>query len=314
MTRLFFATDIHGSEVCWKKFLNAGKFYNADVLILGGDMTGKALVPIVRLPNGAFRATLLEQNFDLPNEAAVVEMERSIKSRGYYPFRTDEAGLAELSADAHKVDALFHQEMLRTVEQWMALAAERLKGTGIRCFVCPGNDDQFEVDAIVEQSGAVTLSEGRVVELDSTFVMASTGWANRTPWHTYREDDEADLARRIDAITRQIPDPSRAVFNFHCPPYASTLDDAAELDDQLRPINAGHSIIPVGSTAVRAAIERHQPPLSLHGHIHEAKGVTRIGKTVSINAGSLYEQGVLQGALIDLDKRKGVKNYLLTSG
>jgi len=204
--------------------------------------------------------------------------------------------------------------MLRTVEQWMQLAAERLKGSGIRCFVCPGNDDQFEVDEIVARAPAVTLGEGRIVELDGTFVMASTGWANRTPWHTYREDDEPALAQRIEAMTRQIPDMARAVFNFHCPPYASTLDEAAELDEQLRPVNAGHSIIPVGSSAVRAAIERDQPVLSLHGHIHEAKGVTRIGKTVAINAGSLYEQGVLQGALVDLDKRKGVKNYLLTSG
>ncbi len=45
--RVFFATDIHGSDVCWRKFLNAGKFHKADVLIMGGDMTGKAMVPIV---------------------------------------------------------------------------------------------------------------------------------------------------------------------------------------------------------------------------------------------------------------------------
>ena len=314
MTRLFFATDIHGSEVCWKKFLNAGKFYRADVLVLGGDMTGKALVPIVQLPNGSYRATLLEQEFALADAAAVADMERMVKSRGYYPFRTDEAKLAELSANPQKVDALFHEEMLRTVEQWMQLADERLKGTGIRCFVCPGNDDMFEVDAIIEHAPNVTLGEGRVVDLDGMFVMASTGWSNRTPWHTYREADEEDLSKRIAAMTREVPDMTRAIFNFHCPPYASTLDDAAELDANLRPVNAGHSIIPVGSKAVRTAIEQNQPTLSLHGHIHEAKGVTRIGRTVAINAGSLYEQGMLQGALVDLDKSKGVKNYILTSG
>jgi Icc-related predicted phosphoesterase len=314
MTRLFFATDVHGSDVCWKKFLNAGKFYGADVLVLGGDMTGKALVPIVRLADGTHRATLLEQEFALPTVEAVAEMERSVRSRGYYPFHTDEMGLAELSADPQKVDALFQQEMLGTVERWMALAEERLKGSGIRCFVCPGNDDMFEVDQIVARSGAVTLGEGRVVELDRDFVLASTGWSNRTPWHTYREADEPDLGARIEAMLEDVHDMSRAVFNFHCPPYSSNLDGAAELDANLRPINAGHAIIPVGSTAVRAVIERHQPPLSLHGHIHEAKGVARIGRTTAINAGSLYEQGVLQGAIVDLDRRKGVKNYLLTSG
>ena len=314
MTRLFFATDIHGSDVCWKKFLNAGKFYKADVLILGGDMTGKALVPIVSLSNGRYRATLLEQEFILESRQAVAEMEQSVKSRGYYPFHIDEAGLAELLADERKVDALFQQQMLETIERWMALAEERLKDSGLRCFVCPGNDDMFEVDDLVQRSSCVRLSEGRVVEIDRDFTMISTGWSNRTPWHTYREADEDDLAARIEQMVVEVPDLRHTIFNFHCPPYASNLDDVAELDANLRPINAGHSLVPVGSTAVRAAIERHQPPLSLHGHIHEGKGAARIGATLAINPGSMYEQGVLLGALIDLDRRKGVKNYLLTSG
>lgn len=314
MTRLFFATDIHGSDICWKKFLNAGKFYKADVLVLGGDMTGKALVPIVRLPNGGFRATLLEQEFVLESRQAVDEMERTVKSRGYYPFHTDEDGLAELVADERKVDALFQQQMLETIERWLALAEERLKDSHVRCFVCPGNDDMLEVDALVGRSARVTLGEGRVVEIDRDFTMISTGWSNRTPWNTYREADEDDLAERIERMVAQVPDMGRTIFNFHCPPYGSNLDDVAELDASLRPINAGHSTVPVGSTAVRAAIERHQPPLSLHGHIHEGKGATRIGRTLAINPGSMYEQGMLLGALLDLDRRKGVKNYLLTSG
>jgi len=314
LTRLFFATDIHGSDVCWKKFLNAGAFYKADVLVLGGDMTGKALVPIVSLPNGSYRATLLEQEFILESRDAVASMERNVKSRGYYPFHIDEDGLAELIADERKVDALFQQQMLETIERWLALAEERLKDSQVRCFVCPGNDDMFEVDALVQRSPRVTLGEGRVVELDRDFTMISTGWSNRTPWNTYREASEDDLAARITEMTSQVPDMRHTIFNFHCPPYASNLDDVAELDADLRPINAGHSIVPVGSTAVRAAIERHQPPLSLHGHIHEGKGATRIGTTLAINPGSMYEQGALLGALIDLDRRKGVKNYILTSG
>jgi Icc-related predicted phosphoesterase len=314
LTRLFFATDIHGSDVCWKKFLNAGAFYQADVLVLGGDMTGKALVPIVRLPDGSYRATLLEQQFILDSRQAVAEIERSIRSRGYYPFHTDEAGLAGLLADAHKVDALFKQQMLETLERWMALAEERLTGTRVRCFVCPGNDDLLEVDEIVQRSSCVTLSEGRAVAIDGDFSMISTGWSNRTPWHTYREASEEELAARIERMVAEAPDMAHTIFNFHCPPYASRLDDAAELDAELRPVNAGHATVPVGSTAVRAAIERYQPPLSLHGHIHESKGAVRIGRTLAINPGSMYEQGLLLGALIDLDRRKGVKNYLLTSG
>lgn len=312
--RIFFATDIHGSEICWKKFLNAGKFYQAEAIVLGGDMTGKALVPILDKGNGRWDATLLEQRFTLDGEEQVREMEKSVKSRGYYPFRTTADELAELSADEARLDERFNREMERTVEEWMELAGERLRGTGIQCFVCPGNDDMASIDEIVRRSPAVTLAEGRVVEVGRDFKMISTGWANRTPWHTFREEDEPDLARRIEAMTRQLNDFRTAIFSLHCPPYGSGLDEAAELDENLQPKFAGRSIIPVGSTAVRDAIERCQPVLSLHGHIHEGKGAVRMGKTVVINPGSMYEQGVLLGALIDLDKKKGVKNYILTSG
>ncbi len=88
MPRLFFATDVHGSEICWKKFLNAGKFYKVDVLVLGGDMTFKALVPIAQQPDGKYKATLLQQEFILDDEEQVRDMEKRMGSRGYYPFRT----------------------------------------------------------------------------------------------------------------------------------------------------------------------------------------------------------------------------------
>ena len=57
MPKVFFATDLHGAETCWRKFLNAAKFYDADVLVCGGDMTGKAMLPIVS-ENGHFTVTL----------------------------------------------------------------------------------------------------------------------------------------------------------------------------------------------------------------------------------------------------------------
>jgi uncharacterized protein len=314
MPRLFFATDIHGSEICWKKFLNAGKFYGADVLVLGGDMTGKALVPITQLPDGTFRATLLQQEFALRDEDEVRDMERRVGSRGYYPFRTTAEQIAEFRDDPAKLDHFFNEQILRVVEQWMALAEERLRGTGIRCFVCPGNDDAFEIDEVVRRSSLVQLSEGIEVELGDGFTMFSTGWANITPWQTYREATEPELAKRIAAMIGPGVDMRRAVFNFHCPPYGSNLDDAPEIDENLRVKDAGRALIPVGSTAVRDAIKQHQPLLSLHGHIHEGKGTARIGKTLAINAGSLYEQGVLQGAVVDLDARKGIRSYTLTTG
>src|SRR5215218_9072647 len=201
-TRLFFATDIHGSETCWRKFLNAVKHYEADILILGGDMTGKALVPIVEQEAGRWRASLLENRYKFESEVDVAKFEDMVKRRGYYPFRTTPDEMAELESSEELRDRLFHEHMLGTVEQWMQMADERLESE-VECFVSPGNDDQFEVDEIVSAARRVRLAEGQVVEFGD-FQMVSTGWANRTPWDTYREEDEEDLAARLKKMTDQV--------------------------------------------------------------------------------------------------------------
>src|SRR5215213_1085996 len=272
-TRVYFATDIHGSETCWKKFLNSGKHYEAKVMVLGGDMTGKALVPIVEERSGRWRATLLENQQEFKSEDEVKEFEEAVRRRGYYPFRTTSDEMAELE-----------------------------------------KDDQFEVDEIISAARHVRLAEGKVVEFGE-FQMVSTGWANRTPWDTYREEDEDKLAERLRKMTSQVSAlPERTIYNFHCPPYNSGIDDAPEITADMRPKDAGRSTVPVGSTAVREVIEEGQPTLALHGHIHEARGNTRIGRTLCINPGSSYEQGQLLGAVVDLDGGKKVKRFVLTSG
>ena len=312
--RIFFATDVHGSETCWRKFLNSGKHYKADVIILGGDMTGKALVPIISDGGGNWHSTLLENREVLSGEEQVAAFEQAVKRRGYYPFRTDPDELAELSADERRWHALFDEHMLNTVREWMELADERLAGTGIRCFVCPGNDDQLEVDEVVLAARTVELGEGRVVEFGG-YQMVSSGWANRTPWDTYREEDEPELAKRIAAMVSQITNPpERTIFSLHCPPFGTGLDDAPELTAELDLKDAGHAVKPVGSTAVREAIERFEPALSLHGHIHESRGTRRLGKTLCVNPGSSYEQGQLLGAVIDVENGKQIKKFVLTSG
>jgi uncharacterized protein len=312
--RLFFATDLHGSDVCWRKFLNSAKHYGAEVIVLGGDMTGKALVPVVHDGGERWHATLLENRHELAGDEEVDKFEQAVRRRGYYPFRTTPDELSELQADEERTTNLFHDLMLRRVEEWMVLADERLPESGVRCFVCPGNDDQFEVDEIVQQAKHVELAEGRVVEIDG-FQLASTGWSNPTPWNTYREEEEPQLGERIERVVSQVTAESeRTIFSLHCPPYGSGLDEAPELDDRMRLKHAGRAPVAVGSKAVREAIERHQPALSLHGHIHECRGNARIGRTLCINPGSSYEQGELLGAVIDLEGGKKVKKFVLTSG
>jgi hypothetical protein len=314
MTRLFFATDTHGSEVCWRKTVNAGKFYEAQVLILGGDMTGKALIPIVER-DGVHRASFLGQEVTAHGEEEVRAIERSIADRGYYTRRMTAAECEELTADPAKVEKLFLDEALATMRRWLAFADERLGAWGIKLYVCPGNDDTFEIDAVIEEEGKhVVNAEGKVIPIDSDFTMLSTGWCNPTPWNTHRECDEEGLAQRIRALVVDVPDLSRCVFNLHAPPYGSGLDEAPELDANLRPKYAGKSLVPVGSTAVTEILDECRPPLCLVGHIHEGKGVKRVGKTLIINPGSSYEQGTLLGAIVDLDPRKGVSRYMLVSG
>lgn len=311
--RIFFATDIHGSEVCWRKFLNAGAFHKADVLVMGGDMTGKAMVPIVA-DNGGWRLTLQEQEHVLATEAELTAMEKRILDRGYYPVRLSRDELDAWNADPALVDARFKAEMLGAVERWMALADERLAGRDVRCIVSPANDDMFEIDPIIDAAARVDLGEANTIELDG-FSLVSTGWANPTPWNTFRELPEDELAARIDALVGEVPDPKRAIFNFHAPPYGSNLDNAPKLDADMKYVAGGQALIPVGSKAVRDAILQYGPPLSLHGHIHEGRGAVKLGRTLAVNPGSSYEDGVLQAAIVDLDSKKAeVKRYLLING
>jgi Icc-related predicted phosphoesterase len=313
MTTIFFATDVHGSDICWKKFINAGKFYEADIIILGGDMTGKAIVPIIHQGGDTYKAVLLEQETVLRGEDEVEEMVKKVKSRGYYPYRTTPDEITELNATPGRVDELFATEVLKTAEQWLAYADEKLEGTGVRCYVAPGNDDMFELDDLISTSKHVQLVEGQVTELDKHHEMISSGWSNFTPWHTFREEEEDKLRARYEAMIAQLKNVKNSVFNIHVPPYGSTLDDAPELTEDLRPKYAGRSLVPVGSHAARAVIEEYQPLLGLFGHIHEGKGTIRLGRTLCINPGSMYEQGRLLGATVKLGRNK-VKSYILTTG
>jgi uncharacterized protein len=311
--KIFFATDIHGSETCWKKFLNAAAFYKADLVILGGDVTGKVMVPVIVRP-GYFEVTLSGETHHLETEDEVRRIEEQIRNRGFYPTRIAPDELAELNEEDGSIDRRFTSEMVSTLDRWLDMADSKLRGGEIPCFVNGGNDDTFEIDDVIESSPCVTFTEGKVVELDG-FYMASMGYTNPTPWDTFREESEADLAKRIDNAVSQIPDMGRAIFNFHAPPFNSGLDEAPALDENLRPIHGGAVMKPVGSTAVREAVTTHQPMLSVHGHIHESRGVTKIGRTLAINPGSVYTDGVLQGAVIDLNEKKGkVTRYILVNG
>jgi Icc-related predicted phosphoesterase len=311
--KIFFATDIHGSEICWRKFLNAAAFYKADLVILGGDVTGKVMIPIVE-HNGYWQVTYRGESIRLDTREELAEIEQRIRNRGSYPAIVSPDELSSLSADEDQVDRRFSAEMMHSLDRWLDMADTKLRGGQIGCILNGGNDDIWEIDQLIESSPCVTFAEGKALDLDG-FSLVSMGWTNPTPWNTFREAPEDELAAKIEAVAAKVPDMGRTIFNFHAPPYGTGLDEAPALDDNLRPTHGGAVMKPVGSVAVRDAILKHQPLLSVHGHIHESRGIKRMGRTLAINPGSVYGDGVLQGALIELDpKRAKVKRYLLVNG
>jgi len=295
------------------KFLNASEYYDADVIILGGDMTGKAVMPIVEERDGTYRATFLDHKEVMTSKDEVEQLKKKIGVAGYYPYLTNYREMDEMEADPERVDRLFKDLMLQGIETWMNIADERLRGKGVKCFVCPGNDDQPEIDRIIEKSKSVTLASERLLMVNSDHEMISLGWTNPTPWNTFRECPEEEMHKKTEALVANVRNMKTCIFNFHAPPYGSQLDEAPELDENLRPKYGGRTTIRVGSTSVRDAIRRYQPLLGLHGHIHESNGDCQIGRTVCINPGSSYGQGILLGAVVNLDKN-GLKNYFTTFG
>ena len=312
--KVFFATDIHGSEVCWRKFLNAAAFYKVDLVVLGGDVTGKAMVPIVAQPGGRWQVTVRGQAYTLESEQELEEIKKQIRNAGSYPAMVSPDELREMSSTEGAVDRRFTVEMTQSLDRWLDMADGKLRGGEIPCILNGGNDDIWEIDDIIEQSPCVSFGEGKMLDLDG-FSLVSMGWTNPTPWDTFREAPEPELAGKIEAVVSQIPDMERALFNFHAPPYGTGLDEAPALDENMRPMHGGAVMKPVGSTAVRDAIVKHQPMLSVHGHIHESRAVKKMGRTLAINPGSVYGDGVLQGAVLDLNPKKGkVAKYLLVNG
>jgi Icc-related predicted phosphoesterase len=311
-TRLYFATDLHGSSKCFRKFLNAGPTYGADVLILGADVAGKAIQGIVHGAGGRWRAQFIGTVHDVADGPELEALERLIEDHGYYPYRA-EPGELEAREAAGTLDALFLELMTERLRAWMTLADERLRPWGIPILVMLGNDDPPQLRTILDEATWATQVEGLVVGLDDEHELASWGFSNLTPFHSQREQSEQELGESIAALVGRLREPARAVFNFHVPPIASGLDDAPVLDESLTVQQSLGQVrfAPVGSTAVRAAIEATQPLLSLHGHIHESAAIRRIGRTIAINPGSDYATGALNGVLVTLERDKVATHQLV---
>lgn len=311
-TRLLFATDLHAGEQTFRKLLNAPPIYGADVVVLGGDLTGKVVAPIVS-EDGRYRATLLGQPVTADADG-LEELEKAFRDLGFYPVHLDADEYERMRDDDAAREAMVESTLHEQVERWLALAAQRLAESGRALYVTGGNDDPLTIEPILDRADYAVNAESRVLRIDDRHEMASTGYGNPTPWRCPRDIPEEDLAGRIERMLLEVEDMPAAIFNFHVPPLDSTLDVAPRLDTSVQPpaVIPGETA-PVGSRAVREAIERHQPMLALHGHIHESRGIVNIGRTVCVNPGSEYGEGVLRAALVDIDDG-AVRNVQLVAG
>lgn len=312
---IFFATDVHGSEVCFRKWLAAAKAYGADTLIMGGDITGKVIVPVLARSSG-YVTHWHGQELYLETEGELAAFTREVADAGAYTWHAAPEQVAEVFADDDATEALFARLTAERVRDWVALAEDRL-GDDVQAFMIPGNDDAAEVDAELDRGTRLRNAEQRVVWLDDWLPMVSYGDSTPTPWDSPREVSEETYRSRVEALIAQLDDPARAVMNLHVPPHDSQLDMAPALDEErrVRYSAAGDMLMaPVGGHSVREVIERHGPLLGLHGHVHEGRGRSKIGRTVCFNPGSDYQQGILRGVLVRVSPRKGVRDFTFTTG
>lgn len=319
-TRLFFATDLHGSERTFRKFINAGKFYEVNVLVMGGDIQGKLMIPIIKEPNGHHRATVQGRVEHLSTGEELKALTGKLDILGFYYKVMEEDEFRSLQSAPDSVHALFNELAKQKLVNWVTLAEERLNGTGIKCFVTGGNDDEWEVLDVMKRADAKSFfaCENEIVQVDDDHTMISVGISTPTPWKTPREVSEEELGRLIDEMAAKVPDMQKAIFNFHDPPKDSTLDTCPMLDWDKDPpeqiVRGGQPVMHgAGSVAVRNAIEKYKPMLGLHGHIHESQSVVKIGRTTCINPGSEYAEGILRGCIVNFVNGE-VQGYQMTSG
>jgi Icc-related predicted phosphoesterase len=319
-TRLFYASDIHGSEPTYRKFLNAAKFYGVDALIFGGDLMGKLLIPIVRDAGGTYRARLQAQDHHITDDAEMKEFKRTLQTLGFYWQEMDPEEYRSYEGNQERIDGLFDVLAKERLAEWIALAEQRLAGSHVRVFLCGGNDDTDEVLSALDEvpQDRVVNAENRAVPVDDEHVVVTIGYSTPTPWETPREKTDPEIADVISKVMAEVPDVSRAVFNFHCPPLNSSLDTCLKLDASVWPptplLENGQPVYyGAGSQAVADALEAYQPTVGLHGHIHESRGMIDYGRTPAFNPGSEYGEGVLRGLIVAI--RGGeVVGHQFTSG
>jgi Icc-related predicted phosphoesterase len=314
MIRLLQAADFHGSNAAFRKFLGAIRQHAPQHAIITGDLTGKAIVPIIR-DGTRYEGWLFGNREVLETEAELERFRTKVGDVGMYDHVCDAEEAHALEGDPDRLHALFVEKMNARLAGWLTLAAEILQPLGVPMWVIPGNDDDLSVDPVLAAADYVRNVDHQVIELDEHHELVSLGDTSMTPWECPRDYPESHMVPTVKGLFEQVRNPAGAIVNMHCPPRDTSIDQAPKLNDRLEiEFEAGQVLMTsAGSAAIRTGLEALQPLLSLHGHIHEARGTHRIGRTLCLNPGSEYAEGIMKAAIVNLEPER-VKGYLLISG
>jgi Icc-related predicted phosphoesterase len=301
-TKVLFASDLHSSEVFFLKCLTTAKNFNVDLLLISGDLTGKAIVPIVKLDSGKYVTNFMGVDYKVA-EAELPPLQRDIRKCGYYWMIMSLKEYEGYKGHPEKIEALFDNVTREAVEHWVRKIEEVLPKE-MRVVLNPGNDDTFAVDETLKKEPRIEYTVGKVYNIDDHHEMINCDWVNPTPWNSPRECPDEELERRLRTEIKKASNIERLICDFHAPPYNTPIDSAPKLGKNMKPKFALLTGQPeyehVGSKAVRKVLEEFQPKMGLHGHIHESAGVCKIGRTVCVNPGSEYLEGTMHGYLLKL--------------
>ncbi|MGC8699842.1 MAG: metallophosphoesterase family protein [Candidatus Micrarchaeia archaeon] len=318
--RFFFTADIHGSEIVSNKLTNAAQFYNVKNIVVGGDLAGKNLVPILKEGN-KYRLNLFgEQKIVKENE--LQDIEKEIRNAGEYYKIMDKDEYEKAKGDEARIEDLFKEEAMSNLEAFLAKAEEKLKRLGGKLYIMPGNDDYDEFNELLEKhaGNVIVPIDQKIVDIEG-FNLLGYGYSNPTPWNTPREKSEKEIYNDLKKLVEK-EDHEKSIFAIHVPPYNTKIDKAPKLDKELRQVISAGNIeyVSIGSTSVRRIIEEYAPIVGVHGHVHEAMGIDYIraknGKDVPvINPGSVYSSGMLNGVIIEInEKSRKLERYIFTKG
>jgi Icc-related predicted phosphoesterase len=313
--KILFTADLHGSDLCYRKFLRAIQNYKADIAIIGGDITGKALVPIIAKRDGTYVTTLFGVEHVANDEKELPKLTDKIVAVGFYYKIMTKEEYEEFSQNESAQKKIFEELIVERVKRWVELAESFVKTNKIKFLLMPGNDDIYEVDDVINKSEYVINPAGKIIQINNTHEVVGCDLANMTPWKCPRDVEDEVLEARLERVMTNIKNPNTTILVLHAPPYGTNIDLAPALDKDLRYVTKGGQLIfeHVGSKGIRKIIEKYQPLLGLHGHIHESKGYDKIGRTLVINPGSEYNEGILHLAIIVISEDK-VKGYMILTG